>query len=125
MTELTQKNFEHVVSKRGIVLVDCWAAWCGSCGGFDTTYKSVANRYPEHTFAKLDVGRNADLCTNLELTHVPSLLLYRDGILLFKDKGQFDEATLSGIIDQAEKLEMEMVREELGIPASGDDAKTC
>lgn len=118
MTELTRTNFEQTVSQKGIVLVDCWAAWCGACDGFETTYRTVADRHPEHTFAKLDVGRYGEICSTLELSHVPSLLLYRDGILLFKDSGSFDEATLTGIIDQAEKLDMDVVREELGIAES-------
>jgi len=121
MTELTRTNFEQTVSKRGIVLVDCWATWCGACGGFEQTYKTVADRHPKHTFAKLDVGRYGEICSTLGLTHVPSLLLYRDGILLFKDSGSFDEATLNEIIDQAEKLDMDMVREELGVEEDGND----
>jgi thioredoxin 1 len=120
MTELTRTNFEQTVSQKGIVLVDCWAEWCGACGGFDETYKTIADRHPEHTFAKLDVGRYREICSTLELSHVPSLLLYRDGILLFKDCGSFDEATLTGIIDQAEKLDMEVVREELGDAENGN-----
>lgn len=121
MTELTRTNFEQTISKKGIVLVDCSAPWCGACGGFGQTYKSVADRHPQHTFAKLDVGRYGELCSTLGLTHVPSLLLYRDGILLFKESGSFDEATLNGIIDQAERLDMNMVREELGVERDGND----
>jgi thioredoxin 1 len=120
MTELTNDNFEQTVRQEGIVLVDCWAAWCGACGGFEETYETVAARHPKHTFAKLDVGRHGDLCSTLELSHVPSLLLYRDGILLFKESGSFDEATLTGVIEQAEKLDMEMVREELAVEAGKD-----
>jgi thioredoxin 1 len=110
--ELSNSNFEQVVQQPGIVIVDCWAAWCGACKQFEPVFKRVAERHSQHTFAKLDTETNKDMRSALGISHIPSLLLYRDGLLLFNEPGNFDEATLKGIIDQAEKLDMEMVRAE-------------
>ena len=113
ITELTDKNFEEVVQQPGIVIVDCWAAWCGTCRQFEKVYRRVAEKHSQHNFTKLDTESHKDLWSALGISHLPSLLLYRDGILLFKEPGNFDEETLNGIIDQAEALDMEIVRAEM------------
>jgi thioredoxin 1 len=113
ITELTENNFMQLVKQPGIVVVDCWAAWCGACKQFETIYRRVAETRSQHTFAKLDTEANKDLRSALEISHIPSLLLYRDGILLLKQPGNFDEEALNGIIDQAEALDMESVRAEI------------
>jgi thioredoxin 1 len=112
ITELTNKNFEQAVQLPGIVVVDCWAAWCGTCKQFEKVYRRVAEKRSQHTFTKLDTETHKDLRSALGISHIPSLLLYRDGILLFNEPGNFDEQILNGIIDQAEALDMEIVRAE-------------
>jgi thioredoxin 1 len=113
ITSLTDSNFEQVTRQPGIVIVDCWAAWCGTCRQFEKVYRRVAEKRSQHTFTELDTETQKNLRSALGISHIPSLLLYRDGILLFKEPGNFDEETLSGIIDQAEALDMEMVRAEM------------
>jgi thioredoxin 1 len=113
ITELTDKNFMQVIRQPGIVLVDCWAAWCGTCTQFEKAYTRVAEKHSQHTFTKLDTETNKDLRSALEISHIPSLMVYRDGILLLKQPGNFDEEALNGIIDQAEALDMEVVRAEM------------
>jgi thioredoxin 1 len=114
ITELTESNFEQVVLQPGLVIVDCWATWCGSCGQFDKTYKKVAKRHSKHSFASLDTENEKALRDSIGISYIPSLLLYRDGILIFKEPGNFDEETLNSIIAQAEVLDMEMVKAEMG-----------
>ncbi len=122
ITELTGKNFEKVVRQPGIVAVDCWAAWCGTCRQFEKVYRRVAEKRSQHTFTTLDTEANKDLRSALGISHVPSLLLYRDGVLLFNEPGNFNEDALNGIIDQAAALDMEIVRAEMAKAGMETDA---
>jgi thioredoxin 1 len=108
-----RSSFEPTVSREGIVLIDCWAAWCGACERFGPAYERAAERHPEHVFAKLDTQAEKELVTELGIEHIPTLMLFRDGILLFKQPGSFEEDGLEDIVAQAESLDMDLVRAEL------------
>jgi len=112
--ELTAENFSQVTALSGIVLVDCWAPWCRNCDDFAKSYRKAAEQHPSHTFATLNTQDQKDVRTTLGIQHVPSLLVYRDGVLLLQQPGSYDEAALSDIIAQAAALDMDMVRKELG-----------
>lgn len=111
--ELNSANAGEVTSRDGIVLVDCWAPWCRNCDDFAEAYRAAASRHPAHLFASLDTQDQKDLRSALEIQHIPSLMVFRDGVLLFKQPGSFDEAMLDDIIAQAESVDMEEVRAEL------------
>lgn len=113
ITDLSHAEFEQAAQRPGILLVDCQAAWCGSCGGFADVFRRVAVKHPRHAFAQIDTDAEKELRESLGITHVPSLLVYRDGVMLFKQPGKFDEESLDQIIAQAESLDMEQVRAEL------------
>lgn len=108
--ELNESNFEGVVTGGGIVVVDCWAAWCGACKNFAPVFEKAAGRYPKHTFGNLDTQKEKSLVADLGIEDIPSLLLYRDGLLLFKQSGYYEEDKLDDIVRQAESLDMEEVR---------------
>jgi thioredoxin 1 len=76
-------------------------------------FRRVASKHPQHRFAQIDTDAEKELRESLGITHVPSLLVFRDGLLLFKQSGKFDEETLDNIIAQAESLDMRQVRAEL------------
>ena len=113
IVNLSQDNYRSILGQDGIVLVDCWASSCGACKVLGPIYAKVAERYPQHTFAKLDTLAEDELVSTLGIAHVPTLLLYQDGILLFNQAGNFDEPRLEDIIAQAEALDMDMVRAEI------------
>jgi thioredoxin 1 len=113
LTVLTKENCRAVLSEDGIVFVQCWSPACGACVAEGSVYAAVAGKHPQHTFAKLDTQAERELSSQLEIVHVPTLLLYRDGILLFKQAGNFDEARLEDIIAQVEGLNMDDVRAEM------------
>ncbi|MFC2173154.1 thioredoxin family protein [Acidobacteriota bacterium] len=110
---LTESNFESIVSTSGIVLVDCWASWCGACQTFQPIYEKIAARHPAHTFGKIDTQAEKTLVTELGVEHIPTLLLYRDGILLFKQPGYYEEEEMDGIVRQAESIDMAAVRAQM------------
>lgn len=113
MLKLTTDNFDQTVSGDGIVIVDCWAEWCGACKAFSPIYEKVAQRHPDHVFGKLDTQAEPDLVASLGVEHIPSLLAYRDGVLLLNQPGNFDEEALEGIISQAASLNMDLVRADI------------
>jgi thioredoxin 1 len=110
---LHQENFEGSVSGDGIVMVDCWASWCGACETFRPVYEKVAARHPEITFGSLDTGAEKSLVSKLGIEHIPTLLLYREGILLFQQPGYYDEEQMEDILQQAETLDMDLVRSDI------------
>ena len=113
VVELTHDNFESVTSQQGVVLVECWASSCGGCKLFGPVFEKAAEKHAGHSFAKLDTLAQEDLTSSLEILHTPSLMLYRDGILLFKQAGNFTEERLEDIISQAESLDMDSVRSDI------------
>lgn len=113
ITKLSRVDFEQATQQPGILLVDCQAAWCGGCGEFADVFRRVAAKHTRHRFAQVDTDAEKELREALGITHVPSLLLYRDGLLMFKQAGKFDEKTLDHVIAQAESLDMAQVRAEL------------
>ena len=108
--ELTHDNFVETVSRRGITLVDCWAEWCGGCKTFTPVFEQVAEKYSQHTFGRLDTQAEETITAKLEIKHIPTLLLYRDGLLLFHQPGNFGVQELESIVKQAEALDMDEVR---------------
>jgi thioredoxin 1 len=85
-------------------------------------FDKVAERHPQHTFAKLDTLAKDELTSALEIAHVPTMLLYRDGLLLFKQAGNFDETRLEDIVAQAEALDMDIVRAEMARDAESESS---
>lgn len=99
-------------------MIDCWASWCNACKDFKPVFENIAEKFKNHTFAMLDTMVEKDLVSLLKIEHIPTLLLFRDGILLFKQPGYFSEDKLYDIIMQAESLDMDLVRADLASQSS-------
>lgn len=110
IVNLESGNYETTVSAKGVTLIDCWASWCGACKTFEPIYQRAAERHPDHTFGKLDTQAEKNLVKELGIEHIPSLLIYRDGIMLFRQPGYYSEEELEDIVKQAESLDMNEVR---------------
>lgn len=110
---LTDANYQEIVSKPGIVIVDCWASWCGACETFTPIFETVSEKHPGHLFAKMDTQEQEELVSEFAIEHIPALMLFRDGILLFKQPSNFNQEQLEDIIAQAESLDMAQVRAQL------------
>jgi thioredoxin 1 len=110
---LDQTNFDQQVLGEGIVLIDCWAPWCQGCGEFEPVFESAAQRHSTHTFAKVNTQNESELTKKLGVKHIPTLILFRDGILLLRQPGYVPAEGLDEIIEKAEGLDMDHVRSEM------------
>lgn len=113
LTTLSSSNFDEIVLREGIVLVDCWAIWCKGCHEFAPVFEASAEKHLTHTFAKVDTKIDEDLTKKLGVSHIPTLILFRDGILLLRQPGYVPAEGLDEIIGKAEALDMDHVRAEM------------
>jgi thioredoxin len=117
--EFDKTAFEAaIVADNTFVLVDFWAEWCGPCRQFGPIYERVSDKHPDITFAKVDTDKEQELSAMAGIKSIPTLMMFRDGVLLFNQAGAAPESALEDIIAQARALNMDAIRKELAATAT-------
>lgn len=111
--ELTEKNFEDTLKKGGILIIDFWAAWCGPCRAFAPTFEAAAGKHEDITFAKVNTDVEQGLAQAFEIRGIPTLAIFRDGILLGQNSGALPAAAFEQVIEQIRGVDMDKVKSEV------------
>ena len=111
--ELTQENFEETVNKNPMVIIDFWAPWCGPCKGFAPVYEKAAETHPDVVFAKVNTDEQQELAGSFNIRSIPTLIVFREKVILFQQAGALPGAALEQVITQAKALDMTKVHAEV------------
>jgi thioredoxin 1 len=113
---MTIDDFNVEVSNPGMVFLDFWASWCGPCRAFAPIFQAAAERNPDIVWGKIDVDSQPDLAGVLEIRSIPTLMVFRDGILLFERAGVLSAAALDQLVAKVRALDMEELRRRVDRP---------
>lgn len=120
--EVTEHNFVETVAK-GIVLLDFWAAWCGPCQAFAPVFEAASERHADVVFGKIDTEADQALAAAFQIRSIPTLMVFRDGILLGAQPGALPAPALDEVIRQIKTLDMDAVRREIEEAEKAEQAK--
>lgn len=120
--DLTVDTFVPTVDAEGIVLVDFWAEWCGPCRSFAPVFEKASETHPDITFGKVDTEAEQALAAEFQITSIPTLMVFRDGVLVFSQAGALPAQQLEHLVQGARDLDMEDVRKQLAAQADSASA---
>ena len=112
-TALTKDTFEQAVTGNDIVIVDFWAPWCGPCRAFAPTYETTSEKYPGVVFAKVNTEDEPELAGHFDIRSIPTLMVFREKVLLFSQPGALPASALESIIRKVQELDMAEVHRDI------------
>jgi len=120
--ELTADTFEKTVTGEGITLVDWWAGWCGPCMQFAPVYEAASEEHEDVTFGKIDTEDQRELSAAAQITSIPTLMAFRDGVLVFNQAGALPAQSLEQVIQAVKDLDMDEVRRQIAEQQQASEA---
>ena len=120
--ELTKDNFEQTVTGSNMVVVDFWAPWCAPCRSFAPTYEAASERHEGVVFAKVNTEEEQELAAAFNIRSIPTLMLFREQVILYAEPGALPPPALEEIITKAKAVDMEAVRREIADQSGGEVA---
>ena len=116
---LTKENFEQVVTGNDTVIVDFWAPWCGPCRGFAPVFEATSEKHEGVVFAKVNTEEEPELAGHFEIRSIPTLMVFREKVILFQQAGALPGTALEQVITQAKSLDMAKVHQEIASKSNG------
>jgi thioredoxin 1 len=110
---LTGTNFQEYVEKPGILVIDWWATWCGPCRAFGPIYEKASDKYTDVVFGKIDTDAQQELAATFEIRSIPTLMVFRDQVLVFARPGMIPGAALEDLVDKVKALDMVEVQRKI------------
>lgn len=117
--ELTKENFDEVVGGNDFVIVDYWASWCGPCQNFAPVFEAASEKHDDIVFAKVNTEEQQELAAHFQIRSIPTLMIFRDQIVIFSQPGMLPANALEELIGKARELDMEEVRKQVAAQQQG------
>jgi thioredoxin len=119
--DLDMNNFRQTIEGNALVLVDFWAPWCGPCKTFGPVFEQVSEKYPDVVFAKVNTEAQQDLAAAFAVRSIPTLMIFREQIIIFSEAGALPAAALEDIVQKAKALDMDEVRRQIAAEENESD----
>ena len=120
--DLSKDNFEQTILNNDFVLIDFWAPWCGPCKGFAPVYEEISEKFPHVVFAKVNTEEEQELAGYFQIRSIPTLMVFREKIIIFSQPGAVPGAALEEIINKAQALDMDQIRAEIAAEEAKNQA---